>query len=103
MALGLSQILCGLAVAVSNVDEIVDTIRLSADPADARAKLTNKKWPADKSKEFIILIDDPYHKINPDNSYYLSETQAKAILELRLQRLTALGVKEVTEELVQLS
>ena len=98
-----SQILCGLAVAVANVDEIVETIRESKDPSEARLKLTSKKWSADKIKEFIVLIDDPSHRINSDNSYFLSETQAKAILELRLQRLTALGVKEVTEELVDLS
>lgn len=94
-----SHILCGLAVAVSNVDEIVATIRASADPAEARAKLMERRWPAHDIAEYIQLIDDPSHKINDDNTYYLSETQARAILELRLQRLTAMGVKEVTDEL----
>ena len=94
-----SHILCGLAVAVSNVDEIVETIRGSSDPSEARAKLTNRRWPASDIKEYIVLIDDPSHKINTDGSYVLSDTQARAILELRLQRLTALGVKEVSEEL----
>ena len=94
-----SHILCGLAVAVSNVDEIVATIRASQDPAEARAKLMDRRWPAQDIADYIRLIDDPSHKINDDGSYYLSETQARAILELRLQRLTAMGVKEVTDEL----
>ncbi len=94
-----SHILCGLAVAVSNVDEIVATIRASADPAEARAKLMDRRWPAQDIAEYIQLIDDPSHKINDDGTYYLSEIQARAILELRLQRLTAMGVREVTDEL----
>ena len=98
-----SHILCGLAAAVSNVDEIVATIRGSADPAEARAKLMSRRWPAKDIIEFIQLIDDPTHPINEDGSYNLSETQARAILELRLQRLTAIGVKEVTDELQELA
>lgn len=94
-----SHILCGLAVAVSNVDEIVATIRASQDPAEARAKLMDRRWPAHDIADYIRLIDDPSHKINEDGTYYLSEIQARAILELRLQRLTAMGVKEVTDEL----
>jgi len=98
-----SHILCGLAVAVSNVDEVVATIRASADPADARARLMDRRWPAQDIAEYIQLIDDPTHKINDDGTYNLSETQARAILELRLQRLTAMGVKEVTDELQELA
>jgi len=98
-----SHILCGLAVAVSNVDEVVATIRSSADPADARAKLMERRWPAHDIAEYIQLIDDPTHKMNDDGTYNLSETQARAILELRLQRLTAMGVKEVTDELQELA
>ncbi len=98
-----SHILCGLAVAVSNVDEIVATIRASADPAEARAKLMTRRWPAQDIEEYIRLIDDPTHKMNDDGTYYLSEIQARAILELRLQRLTAMGVKEVTDELQELA
>ncbi len=98
-----SHILCGLAVAVSNVDEVVATIRSSADPADARAKLMERRWPAHDIAEYIQLIDDPTHKMNEDGTYNLSETQARAILELRLQRLTAMGVKEVTDELQDLA
>jgi len=98
-----SHVLCGLAVAVSNVDEIVATIRASADPADARQKLMTRRWPAADIAAYIRLIDDPSHTLNDDGTYNLSEAQARAILELRLQRLTAMGVKEVTDELEELA
>jgi DNA gyrase subunit A len=98
-----SHILCGLAVAVSNVDEVVATIRASSDAADARERLMTRAWPARDIAEYIALIDDPSHKINEDGTYHLSETQARAILELRLQRLTQIGVKEVTDELRELA
>ena len=98
-----SHILCGLAVAVSNVDEVVATIRASSDAADARERLMTRAWPAHDIAEYIALIDDPSHKINEDGTYHLSETQARAILELRLQRLTQIGVKEVTDELRELA
>ena len=98
-----SHILCGLAVAVSNVDEVVATIRSSADAAEARRRLMERAWPAQDIAAYIRLIDDPTHKINEDGTYHLSETQARAILDLRLQRLTQLGVKEVTDELEQLA
>ena len=98
-----SHILCGLAVAVSNVDEVVKTIRASADAAEARDKLMTRRWPAHDIAPFIRLIDDPSHTINEDGTYNLSEAQARAILDLRLQRLTQLGVKEVTDELEELA
>ena len=98
-----SHILCGLAVAVTNVDEVVATIRSSSDAAEAREKLMQRRWLAGSIAEYIKLIDDPTHTINEDDTYNLSETQARAILELRLQRLTQIGVKEVTEELKTLS
>ncbi|MEP6020319.1 MAG: DNA gyrase subunit A [Paracoccaceae bacterium] len=98
-----SHILCGLAVAVSNVDEVVATIRASADAAEARTKLMSRRWPAQDIAPYIQLIDDPTHKMNDDGTYNLSETQARAILELRLQRLTQIGVKEVTDELEELA
>jgi DNA gyrase subunit A len=98
-----SHILCGLAVAVSNVDEVVRTIRASADAAEARERLMTRRWPAADIADYIRLIDDPSHKMNEDGTYNLSEAQARAILELRLQRLTALGVKEVTDELEELA
>ncbi|MAE89088.1 DNA gyrase subunit A [Salipiger bermudensis] len=98
-----SHILCGLAVAVANVDEVVATIRASVDASEAREKLMTRRWPAHEIAPYIQLIDDPTHKMNEDGTYNLSETQARAILELRLQRLTQLGVKEVTDELEELA
>ena len=98
-----SHILCGLAVAVTNIDEVVQTIRSSADAGEAREKLMTRRWPAQDILPYIKLIDDPTHTANEDGTYNLSETQARAILELRLQRLTQIGVKEVTDELEELA
>jgi len=98
-----SHILCGLAVAVSNVDEVVRTIRASADASEAREKLMTRRWPAHEIAEYLRLIDDPLHPMNDDGTYNLSEIQARAILDLRLQRLTAMGVQEVTDELQALA
>ena len=98
-----SHILCGLAVAVTNIDEVVQTIRSSADAAEARERLMTRRWPAEEILPYIRLIDDPTHTANDDGTYNLSEAQARAILELRLQRLTQIGVKEVTDELEELA
>lgn len=98
-----SHILCGLAVAVANVDEVVATIRGCADAAEARRTLMARAWPVAEIATYIGLIDDPAHRINADGTYHLSETQARAILDLRLQRLTQLGVREVTAELEELA
>ena len=98
-----SHILCGLAVAVTNIDEIVATIRQSVDATEAREKLMTRPWPAKDILEYIALIDDPTHTANDDGTYNLSETQARAILDLRLQRLTQIGVKDVTDELRELA
>ncbi|MEL6884032.1 MAG: DNA gyrase subunit A [Pseudomonadota bacterium] len=98
-----SHVLCGLAVAVTNIDEVVATIRQSADAAEARTKLMERRWPAEGILPYIALIDDPTHTANDDGTYNLSETQARAILDLRLQRLTQIGVKEVTDELEELA
>ena len=98
-----AHILCGLAVAVENVDEVVQTIRSSPDPATARKRLMERKWPAASILEYLLLIDDPDHKATDDGHYYLSEIQARAILELRLARLTALGQNEITDELKELA
>jgi DNA gyrase subunit A len=98
-----SHVLCGLAVAVTNIDEIVAAIRSSADASEAREKLMTRRWPAADILPYIALIDDPTHTANDDGTYNLSEVQARAILELRLQRLTQIGVKEVTDELEELA
>ena len=94
-----AHVLCGLAVAVENADEVVATIRASPDPQTARERLKERRWPAEKIAAYLLLIDDPAHRINEDGTYYLSDTQARAILDLRLQRLTAMGVAEIGEEL----
>nr|WP_156801053.1 DNA gyrase subunit A [Oceaniovalibus guishaninsula] len=98
-----SHVLCGYAVAVTNIDEVVATIRSSADAAEARQRLMERRWPAAEIADYIRLIDDPSHTMNDDGTYNLSEVQARAILDLRLQRLTQLGVKEVTDELEALA
>ena len=98
-----SHLLCGLAVAVSNVDKIIEIIKSSKDASEARSKLMENAWQAKEIEDYLILIDDPSNKILGDKSYKISELQAKAILELRLQRLTAMGVTEITEELSDLS
>ena len=98
-----SHVLCGLAVAVTNVDEVVATIRSSADAGEAREALMARRWPAGDIAPYIRLIDDPSHTMNDDGTYNLSDVQVRAILDLRLQRLTQLGVKEVTDELEALA
>ena len=98
-----SHLLCGLAVAVSNIDQVVTLIRNSNDGTEAKKQLMEKEWPSNDILQYLELIDDPSHRANKDGSYNLSENQAKAILDLRLQRLTALGIKEISQELSQLS
>ena len=94
-----AHVLVGLAIAVANIDEVIRTIRQAPDPATARAQLMERRWPAEDISALITLIDDPRHTLNEDGTYYLSEEQARAILDLRLQRLTALGRDEVGDEL----
>jgi len=94
-----AHILVGLAVAVANVDEVIAIIRSSNDPATARARLLERNWPASDVVALIELIDDPRHKVLEDGSFKLSEEQVKAILDLRLARLTALGRDEIGDEL----
>jgi len=94
-----AHVLVGLAIAVANIDEVIRLIRQAPDPATARAQLMERRWPAADVESLILLIDDPRHRINEDGTYNLSEEQARAILELRLQRLTALGRDEIADEL----
>jgi DNA gyrase subunit A len=93
----------GLAIAVANIDEIIRVIRTSPTPAAARETLMTRDWPARDVEDMITLIDDPRHRINADGTIRLSLDQAKAILELRLARLTALGRDEIGEELSKLA
>ena len=94
-----AHVLVGLAIAVANIDEVIALIRKAPDPATAREQLMERRWPASDVESLILLIDDPRHKINDDGTYQLSEEQARAILELRLSRLTALGRDEIGDEL----
>ncbi len=98
-----AHILVGLAIAVANIDEIIRVIRNSPDPNTARETLMSRDWPAADVAAMITLIDDPRHRINPDGTARLSFEQAKAILDLRLQRLTALGREEISDELDKLA
>jgi DNA gyrase subunit A len=94
-----AHVLVGLAIAVANIDEVIKLIRHAPDPQSARDQLMTRRWPASDVEALIRLIDDPRHRINEDGTYNLSEEQARAILELRLQRLTALGRDEIADEL----
>jgi DNA gyrase subunit A len=98
-----AHILVGLAIAVANIDEMIRVIRTSPDPNTARDTLMSRDWPARDVEAMITLIDDPRHRINADGTIRLSMEQAKAILDLRLQRLTALGRDEISEELDKLA
>jgi DNA gyrase subunit A len=93
-----AHILLGLVVAVTNLDEVVKLIRGSGSPAEAREKLLARDWPGDQIRQYISLVEavEPQAK---GEIYRLSEAQVKAILELRLHRLTALGRDEIGGEL----
>ncbi|WP_152094176.1 MULTISPECIES: DNA gyrase subunit A [Rhizobium] len=97
-----AHVLVGLAIAVANIDEVIRVIRQAPDPQSAREELMTRRWNAADVESLIRLIDDPRHRINEDGTYNLSEEQARAILELRLARLTALGRDEIDEELNQI-
>ncbi len=94
-----AHILAGLAVAVANIDEIIALIRAAKDPATAREELLAKRWPATDIAPLIALIDDPEYPVHPDGTYQMSEEQAKAILDLRLHRLTGLERDKIGDEL----
>jgi DNA gyrase subunit A len=98
-----AHVLVGLAIAVANIDEVIRVIRTSPDPNTARETLMSRDWPAKDVAAMITLIDDPRHRLAEDGTARLSFEQAKAILELRLARLTALGREEIGEELDQLA
>jgi DNA gyrase subunit A len=98
-----AHILVGLAIAVANIDAVIVLIRKSKDAGEAREALMGRVWPAKDLEPLIALIADPRHSLGLDNNYRLSEDQARAILDLRLQRLTALGMDEITDELRKLA
>ena len=97
-----AHVLVGLAIAVANIDEVIALIRKAPDPAAAREQLMAKDWPAKDVIPLVELVADPRHKVSAEGTYRLSEDQARAILDLRLQRLTALGRDEIGDELAKL-
>nr|UXE45461.1 DNA gyrase subunit A [uncultured bacterium] len=96
------HVLVGLAVAVANIDEVIALIRAAPDAAAARAGLMGRAWPAKDIGPLIALIADPRHQVAADNTIRLTDEQARAILDIRLQRLTALGISEIAEEVGKL-
>src|SRR5512135_503995 len=94
--------LVGLAIAVANIDDVIALIRAAPDATTAREKLMARDWPAQDVAPLILLIADPRHVMRADGTIRLSEEQAKAILDLRLQRLTALGRDEIGDEVKKL-
>jgi DNA gyrase subunit A len=98
-----AHILVGLAIAVANIDPIIAIIRNAPDPATARERLMARAWPAEQAEPLIRLIDEPGRTISPDGTYSLSEIQARAILDLRLQRLTGLEREKIAEEMTELA
>jgi DNA gyrase subunit A len=98
-----AHILVGLAIAVANIDEVIKLIRASKDANEAREALMGREWPAKDMAAVVMLIDDPRHKVSDAGTTRLSAEQAKAILDLRLQRLTALGRDEIKEEIDKLA
>jgi DNA gyrase subunit A len=98
-----AHVLVGLAIAVANIDEVIKLIRSSKDSSEARVALMARAWPAKQLAPLIALIADPRHGLRADGTYVLSEEQARAILELRLARLTQLGLDEISAELEKLA
>ncbi|HKD56792.1 MAG TPA: DNA gyrase subunit A [Hyphomicrobiaceae bacterium] len=97
-----AHVLVGLAVAVANIDEMIRLIRAAPSPADAREQMMARDWPAKDIGPLVELIADPRHRIAASGTIRLSDEQARAILDLRLQRLTALGRDEIGDELKKL-
>jgi DNA gyrase subunit A len=97
-----AHILVGLAVAVANIDEMIRLIRSAPSPAEAREQMMARAWPAKDVGPLVDLIADPRHRLEEDGTIRLSDEQARAILDLRLQRLTALGREEIGDELMKL-
>jgi DNA gyrase subunit A len=95
-------VLVGLAVAVANIDEMIRLIRAAPSPAEARAQIMARDWPARDIGPLVDLIADPRHRLTSGGTIRLSDEQARAILDLRLQRLTALGRDEIGDELKKL-
>lgn len=94
-----AHVLVGLAIAVENIDPVIELIRNAPNPQEAKDALLRKAWPAGEVETLVKLIDEPDRKVE-NGTYRLSETQAKAILDLKLQRLTGLERDKIHEELI---
>ncbi len=93
-----AHVLVGLAIAVANLDPMIRLIREAPDPNVAREQLMSRPWPAEDVRSLIELIDEPGRTV-VDGNYMLSEVQARAILDLRLHRLTGLERDKISGEL----
>jgi DNA gyrase subunit A len=93
----------GLAVAVANIDEVIRLIREAKNPEIAREQLMERDWPVHDVAPLIALIDDPEHEVSDKGTYKMSEAQARAILELRLHRLTGLERDKIGDELKEIT
>ena len=98
-----AHVLVGLATAVANIDEIIKIIRGSSNPKEARENLKSRRWPAQRMRAMLELIADPRSKLNDDGTIELTDEQARAILEMRLLKLTQLGMDEITGEVEKLA
>ena len=98
-----AHLLVGLAIAVANIDPVIELIRAAPDPVAAREGLMARRWPAQTVAPLIALIDEPGRAVAADGTYQLSEAQARAILELRLQRLTGLEREKIAQELEEIA
>jgi len=98
-----AHVLAGLAVAVANIDEIIAVVRNAPNPAAAREELLSRRWPVHDVGPLIELIDDPEHMVEDDGTYQMSEIQAKAILDLRLHKLTGLERDKIGDELREIT
>jgi len=94
-----AHVLVGLAIAVANIDSVIALIRKAPDPATAREELMARRWPIGDMAPLVSLVADPRHALGADGTLTLSDEQTRAILDLRLQRLTALGRDEIGNEL----
>jgi DNA gyrase subunit A len=98
-----AHVLVGLAIAVANIDDVIEMIRRAPDPNTARERLMARDWPAMDVAPLIALIAEPGREVSAEGAYRLSEAQARAILELRLQRLTGLERDKIAEELTEVA
>jgi len=98
-----AHVIVGLALAVANIDEVIALIRKAPNPATAREQLMARDWPALDVAPLVELVADPRSMLREDNTLRLTEEQARAILELRLNRLTGLGREELGNEAATLA